>query len=266
MHYDGLNFECNEIFPYVCVYKNLVPDADLLLDVIKGYSGEGPTIFSPWLKWYEFGKKIDCSTSEKVPEGTPYSHVRFVERTKEIRRTAFSHYMAKFDVPEMRSMFIQNSVNIAVYDTDKTFDDNSEMVMNYHTDFEVSKIKKNEVNFLLTCNIYYNDDYDGGELRFTNTSETVSYKPKAGETIVFPSGSPYFPKNIPYFHAVGKVSGKPKFFSRNYVMYDHTPDCLIEKEIQQTYDFTPEPNQLVIRGKDFITSELVKQYYSWTAL
>jgi hypothetical protein len=47
----------------------------------------------------------------------------------------------------------------------------------------------------LTCNIYINDNYEGGGLSFkvfTNETEYdhFSYKPSAGDALVFPSHDP----------------------------------------------------------------------------
>ena len=85
--------------------------------------------------------------------------------------------------------------------------------MNYHTDFIKSEADMPGRKFLITCTTYINDDYDGGSVEFyiTDNGDTVSYKPKAGEILVFPSGEPYY-------HGVTNIHNGEKFFIRNFVM------------------------------------------------
>ena len=67
--------------------------------------------------------------------------------------------------------------------------------------------------------MYINDDYVGGEVQFLNEIDeepkVFTYKPKQGDTTVFPS-------NIPYWHsAKAVVSGNKKLFVRVFAQWDY---------------------------------------------
>ncbi len=69
--------------------------------------------------------------------------------------------------------------------------------------------------------MYFNDDYKKGGVIFNIEGDRIRYKPNAGDVIVFPSGSPLFPGNKKYLHAVETAYEKNKFISRNYIMYEN---------------------------------------------
>jgi hypothetical protein len=47
----------------------------------------------------------------------------------------------------------------------------------------------------ISCVVYLNDDYDGGELKFNN--HNISIKPSAGSIFVFPSTDPFVHQSMP---------------------------------------------------------------------
>ena len=263
----NLDLRSEEIFPYVNVYKGLIPDVAYIFESIQyhEHNPDWPAWFEPWSDWYGFGSitRHDNPDTSKV-ENEPFQvslQKNICHRIQEIRLAAISHYIGKYDVPYLNNMDIQRSVNFAKYDVGKTFDETGELVMLYHTDFQVMDIEKESQNFLLTCNIYINDDYEGGDLRFMYNGLIIKYKPSVGDVVVFPSGSPYFPGGQPYFHAVDKVEGKPKYLSRNYLMYDHKPPTDWDENVPIGAKY-PEHNQLVVRGTVFEVNWLVNRYYS----
>lgn len=224
-----------EIHPFVYVYPELIPDAQVLHAFLKesAEKSKGNFLFKGWRDWYTFGISTDNVGSGldghqyPSPEDTDNIFIKekYIEsRVKEIREKTISHYVQFARVQTNLTTFIPDAVNIGMYFPDINTSgnqDEQELVMQYHTDFSVANAEKPCNNFLLTCNIYFNDDYNGGEILFYSNGGFFEYKPKAGDVMVFPSGSPEFPGGNPYFHGVRTVKNGNKFISRNYLMYEN---------------------------------------------
>jgi hypothetical protein len=89
--------------------------------------------------------------------------------------------------------------------------------MHYHTDFQQEKRDAPGYKPYITCTMYLNDDYEGGEISFKILKEgggfdEVVYKPKAGDILVFPS-------NQPYYHGVQLTTKGKKYFVRSFWDY-----------------------------------------------
>jgi len=65
--------------------------------------------------------------------------------------------------------------------------------------------------FFITCTMYINDDYKGGDIEFFVDGKLINHKPKAGDILIFPSEEPYY-------HGVKLIEDGYKFFVRNFVM------------------------------------------------
>ena len=96
------------------------------------------------------------------------------------------------------------------------------LAMGYHSDFQIENMHGPGEKFLITCITYLGDDYDGGEIQFFVLDKVFTYKPKSGDILVFPSGSPLFPGSKPYFHSVKCVSRGDKIMARNFIKYPFT--------------------------------------------
>jgi hypothetical protein len=245
----------HEIAPNIRVYTNIFPDIKEVLEVIYEHektttkNPDATSYFKPYRDWYTFGRLTDCDGQENA---TPKEIIEFeknkdfnyvnqknlADRIKNARKLVIQNYCEIYGINETDSadFHIQPSVNFAEYEPGFEMDqrrieddiqwlgNHKPLAMNYHTDFEIKKMCRMEENFLLTCNIYWNDDYEGGEIVFYSSAGLLSYKPNAGEVIVFPSGSPYFPVDGDcFFHCANAVTKKRKYFSRNYLMYKHVP-------------------------------------------
>ena len=90
--------------------------------------------------------------------------------------------------------------------------------MRYHSDYQREKGYAPGYKFVITCTIYFNDDYEGGEIDFLMGNKLVKYKPEAGDLLVFPSGHPDYltEEGIPYLHGVMPSYKNHKFLSRMY--------------------------------------------------
>lgn len=234
------SLESHEILPYVRVYTGAFPDIWEMLSVLFEHEKtttedpEVPHLFEPYRPWYTFGRVTDV---QRTPEDCSHEYIQrqllFRDRVVEVREAVIADYcnFYKVDDTVTSEKWIQSSVNLAEYfadasvgkshiETEKT----PRKAMNYHTDFEVKKMHEEGDNFLLTCNIYWNDNYRGGEIVFFSGDILFPYKPKMGEVVIFPSGSPYFPEGgKAYFHCANSVYDGQKYFSRNYLQYKHFP-------------------------------------------
>jgi hypothetical protein len=99
------------------------------------------------------------------------------------------------------------------------------LAMQYHTDFIMSQADNPGYKFWVTCLLYLNDDYEGGEIAFKifknenevtddDTFDHFKYKPRAGDMLILPA-------HHPYYHGVLKTTTNKKLFIRMFWGYDY---------------------------------------------
>lgn len=215
-----------ELEQNIWVYKNLFNDVNKTLEYfIKN---------NEWSKWYTFGDQshtnfIETTRFESFPTQSEWNYLinKLKNNTNSIRNNRLA---SNFDL-EIIDIF---------YKTTKHYVDNHEInptnwkiwspmicryysdagagqnfAMAYHTDYQQEKSDAPGDKFVLTCNIYLNDNYDNGEIKFKifynegDSPVEITYKPKAGDIIVFPS-------TPPYYHGVNKTYNGEKFFVRGF--------------------------------------------------
>lgn len=245
----NLNIEYEEIFPRIFVYKNLLPRHSQLYSDIKKIeeSSNGNYLITKWTDWFTYGtycnvknyEEIIDSITDSVQSCTKHEeYLRNIEAYMLERNVvdtiqssnciAISHYIGINNVKLPDKSYITKP-NIAKYVADvmPNYSRNDSLAMQFHTDYRLGEWYWPQDNFLLTCTTYINDDYSGGEIIFSVKDNFIPYKPKAGEILVFPSGSPLYPESPnrqPYFHATNSVKNNPKYFIRNYVTYEYEGD------------------------------------------
>jgi hypothetical protein len=112
-------------------------------------------------------------------------------------------------------------------------DEEQKVGMRYHSDYIREQGYAPGYKFVITCTIYFNDDYEGGEIDFAMGDKLIKYKPEAGDLLVFPSGHPDYltEEGQPYLHGVMPSYNKNKFLSRMYWQkYQKGTDEWYEKE------------------------------------
>lgn len=246
----------------IVVYRNAIPNNEAIIQALKN---------SPyWEKWYDVGQQIPIAAQDhefnfdffphqeewetKVktwadshffranPEGLDV--FKFMDLEEAFYKTT-TDYISLFPVNDMPNWY-RGGVNFLRYDAKEEDQITTEAAgtVNYalpfHTDYYYPTSSEPGVKPALTITMYFNDDYEGGDIEYrlydkqythfriegTNMIEIetgnvipgFNYKPQAGDIIIFPS-------KLPYYHGVKKVTKGKKLFLRTFWMYNPvTPD------------------------------------------
>lgn len=213
--------------PNVIVFHNVIDNCDGLID----YYEEN----APWTGWYGFGRQVDAR-GPRVQGRKPFPTWEewkadiideygdpITEEEVEYRTNVASgfYWATKFYV-EQTNIELPNwhtqAWSLARYIPDEDLIGNDDLTMNFHTDYQPNDSESPGQKFGITAVFYPNDDYEGGEIAFRyieneEVAKEFSYKPKAGDLIIFPA-------KFPYYHAVRRVWGSPKYIIRLYWSYD----------------------------------------------
>ena len=210
------DFEIIELMPKVFVYKNVMSDIENLYNIMKESeeNGEGKYFLKTWDPWSHFGTYTQHKSEEDDAEkGERYDKEKyFVNTVNDTYSRVISDYIKKNNITLPESARFSGS-SFSKYEPDIDHMSNN-MTMQYHTDFIMSQKEMPGEKFLITCTMYINDNYDGGNIEFFVDGKKYDYKPKAGDILVFPSIAPYY-------HGVKTIKNGRKFFVRNFVMYEY---------------------------------------------
>lgn len=235
------NFEIEEIYPYIYVYKNMFKDIEKSYKVLTDSLTETEDrLFSPWSQWSIFGTYLNPITPS-FAMGDKYGYLKNIETNTEIQES-----QKQFAIEMMENFHLVTEDYIKRHNIDvdldaTTTDENGNSVplwrwtggtigkyhvsneteqhgMRYHSDYMREQGEAPGYKFIITCTIYFNDDYEGGEIDFAMGEKLVKYKPTAGDMLVFPSGHPDYltEDGKPYLHGVMPSYKNNKFLSRMY--------------------------------------------------
>jgi hypothetical protein len=222
-----LNFEKEYIHDLICVYRKLLPNHEYLIRAIHNSEQihKGKYIYEEWTDWLSFGKYSSAKRellSESITVNGEFQDEFALHQSLGLATScAISNYVTSNNVSLPDSSFI-TTPSLARY---KIIPERSEdelfgnLAMGYHSDFQIESMDSPGDKFLITCITYLGDDYEGGEIQFFVLDKVFTYKPKSGDILVFPSGSPLFPGNKPYFHSVKCVLKGDKIMARNFLKY-----------------------------------------------
>lgn len=252
------NFEVEEIYPYIFVYKNMFKDIGKSYKILKDSLTETEDrIFSPWSQWSIFGDYLNpiipgfnnsekygnlknIITSTEIQENQKQFAIEMMENFHLVTEDYIKRHNIDIDLNATITDEDGNLVplwrwtggTIGMYDIS---DDEEKYGMRYHSDYQREQGDAPGYKFIITCTIYFNDDYEGGEIDFAMGDKLVKYKPEAGDLLVFPSGHPDYltEDGMPYLHGVMPAYKNNKFLSRMYWQkYQKGTDEWYEKEKQ----------------------------------
>jgi hypothetical protein len=232
--------------PLVRVYKNLLPSNDRILEILID-SEKNPKRykrFGSWVPWADLGITHSPTGSNIYNIRSSDEEILLIQEIFNAYYISLSDYSAFHSIPSNIKTF-PDGPGIYKYDHTKKYptgDMFPQFNMNYHTDF-VFSLKDNPGKKPITSTtMYFNDNYDGGEVVFNiekrlsrpyynreeqflsdekYVSGDVIYKPEAGDVVVFPSGNPDFLSNRGfYFHCVNRVTNGDKYFCSIFNSYE----------------------------------------------
>ena len=235
------NIESIEIYPNIVVYKNMFKDISKSYKVLTDSLIETEDrIFSPWTQWSIFGEYLNpivpifsmsdkfgnlknIETTTQVQEDQKNFAIEMMENFHLVTEDYIKKYNIDIDLNETSLNENGDTVNtwrwtggtIGKYHVSSETEKHG---MRYHSDYMPEQGQAPGYKFIITCTIYFNDDYDGGEVDFVMGDKLVKYKPEAGDLLVFPSGHPEYltEEGKPYLHGVMPSYNKNKFLSRMY--------------------------------------------------
>jgi hypothetical protein len=248
--------EAVEVYPKIIVYKNMFKDISKSYKILTDSILETEDrLFSPWTEWSIFGNYLN-PIIPGFNHSDKYGHLKDMET-----KTKIEEDEKNFAIEMIENFHLVTEDYIKRYNIDvdldaKTIDENGHEVpiwrwvggtigkyhvsnedekfgMSYHSDYQKDRESAPGYKFIITCTIYFNDDYEGGEIDFAMGNKLVKYKPEAGDLLVFPSGHPDYltEEGKPYLHAVLPSYNNNKFLSRMYWQkYQKGTDEWYEKE------------------------------------
>lgn len=206
------------LYDKVTVYDQYIKNTDsykqLLIDSEKGL--EQKYHFGDWGPWYELGTMMNIGMLDKDQKLKPLSESNdheklqreFLESISDAFFTTTEDYIKEYNITYPR--WSRSGLSICKYipTVEKKI---QHMALQYHTDTHHFNEDSPGNKFAVTCTMYLNDDYDGGEISFLDESagKVVKYKPKAGDVIVFPSGEPYY-------HGIHQVYNGDRYIIRTW--------------------------------------------------
>jgi hypothetical protein len=226
------------LYPKIYLYKDLIPNPEILVQMLK-YSEENPKsskVFLDWLPWSRFGtylgqtptlenilsNSLDSEKDEKF-----YNEYKYAKIILDAFNISTNHFLQEHNVVKGDNWIMMGpSYSRYFYDNNPR---SNEHVMVHHTDFVKIESDMPGNKFAITCTMYLNDDYDGGEIDFIIKNDRITYKPKAGDVLVFPSGHPdVLSDEGMYLHGVKRVKKKDKYLVRCFyqIPYSGSPEWL----------------------------------------
>jgi hypothetical protein len=164
------------LYDKIVYFEDAISEPDKWLEKIDSIDDE---IISKWLSWesnaetaYVYGaRKFICIKDESIP----YSDSgKLAMHIVNAMYSCAEEYAKLYNIEEKAQIskdFVLNK-----------YGENEEM--GQHTDWNEDQSSL-EYSFV----VYLNDDYEGGEIYFSN--QDIKVKPKAGSIILFPSKEPY---------------------------------------------------------------------------
>lgn len=216
-----------KLYDQVNVYRNGIQNVQDHVKLLEDseFNVGGTNYFSEWLDWYGIGSMMNIGmlnkgqslTNEYTGNKHAESQIKFMEDSAKAFYECTEDYFQEYGIElpdwDPKPSWSRSGLSVCRYNITKNPE---HLALEYHTDTHEFDAESPGQKFAITCTMYLNDDYEGGEVSFLNEAdgEVVTWKPKAGDVIVFPSHSPFF-------HGVHPVLNNVRYLIRTWWFYDY---------------------------------------------
>lgn len=211
----------HNLLPYIYVYKDLIDDVESVVNFIK--KTEQDNCLCTLNQWEDFSMNDESdpkgrSTTLKLNSPTcSDEELYFLNSITSARMNAINDYIENSGVKELMSLDFKNvtlsdsSTEFNVFDIIKNNKEESSVVHtdnmnNYNLHFHIDE-SESGMQHAIVAMIYLNDDFIGGEIEFYNEGKIFSYKPVAGDIVLFPA-------TYPFYHGTKKNIGGDRYAIR----------------------------------------------------
>jgi hypothetical protein len=223
------NFIKKEISPYIIVYKNAIDKPEDLVDLFEQtIKNDNLNYMFAWEKFGEpktvypkgFRTNINFHPINNFNEEINVLEKKWVEKLFSIRQNIFDDYILSYKDKDIWPEDILNAKNnvknfshgmsVVKHDIPEEGEDlRNSYLLGFHLDsiFNPPEFGREHI---ITMMMYLNDDYLEGEISFLvidNDKKIISYKPQAGDIVIFPSF-------YPFYHSVNKPLVKERYAIR----------------------------------------------------
>lgn len=212
-----------EIYPKILVYPNSLENPRFWID---DFLKQDENKLGDWGM---YGRIYNTSQFFPIYDSFPqydefiknYVHnseyPEFAEAYGKVLYKNTEHWLSMY--PMELDNWIANPPSIGEYIVGKEKGHSKTFSMAYHSDESRGEESWPGHKFEITSTLYLNDDYDQGEICFLITEKDgsdirFSYKPKAGDMMIFPS-------RPPYFHAVKRAFNTNRYIARGFWKCKH---------------------------------------------
>jgi hypothetical protein len=245
---NNLLFEKKIIAPQIVVYRNIFNSSKEVIKILE--DNDSNSLISKWRDWYDQGYRKDSlhiNLYESVDQNSEVSlnQKKQIKEISNIINIITKDYFNQFekengewpsfieDWESLKKEKDTHEINFFKYDLEKNKDVVEDtLLMQYHIDEIPVAIKPQIIDdrielkkHVITINFYLNDNYTGGEICAYSSvnNKSYRYKPKQGDIVVMPSGSPFY-------HAVKSFRGSDRYFLRSFIDYKIEPSEEWNKE------------------------------------
>ena len=210
----------------ISIFKGLLPNASKMVEIFKEaeINPESTFLFKDWRDWSRFGTYVWQIGNNLDRTEDLSSNQKYIEEESIVKELHHAFGYATNKYLEERGLkvgddWVVMGPSISKYDHlnyEKNLSGIKDLEMLYHTDYVTLEKDWPGNKFILTCTMYLNDDYEGGDITFRlPNKQIIDYKPKAGDVLVFPSGHPdLLSENGKYLHGVKSIKNSNKYLVR----------------------------------------------------
>ena len=214
-----MDFDIEILHPNIWVFKNALKES---LELIKEFRDHDDT--NPW---FTIGTQVSFDLINEKFNSFP-TRDEWDSRVMSVMTNEYSQIATSVFYETTKQYVVGNNFNMDnwVFSTPaiakyRESTDDEVYALSFHTDFQEEIRDAAGIKFAITSVFYLNDDYEGGDIVFRVDCDEkvpdgfteISYKPKAGDIVIFPSTKPYY-------HGVNTIHNGEKWIIRYYWKHD----------------------------------------------